>query len=106
MDRGAAYSDCVVNVLPEAKRMSVLDLWDQGKGLREIERLTGVHRDTVMRLVLGPRANRKLKKLVFAIGDWLEARGLESGDVRSTRRASLRAVPMPQASERFSARRH
>ncbi len=79
MDRGAAYSDCVVNALPEAKRMSVLDLWDQGKGLREIERLTGVHRDTVMRLVLGPRANRKLKKLVFAIGDWLEARGLDPG---------------------------
>jgi len=40
----------VSNRLPSDKRKSALDLLGQGKSLREIERATGIHRDTIMRL--------------------------------------------------------
>jgi transposase-like protein len=36
--------------LPQAKAVSVLEHLVEGNGIRQTERLTGVHRDTIMRL--------------------------------------------------------
>ena len=38
------------NVLPSHKKLSVLHHLVEGNSIRSTERLTGVHRDTIMRL--------------------------------------------------------
>jgi hypothetical protein len=38
------------NVLPTDKQVAVISALAEGSGIRQIERMTGVHRDTIMRL--------------------------------------------------------
>ncbi|HEV2387993.1 MAG TPA: hypothetical protein VGS20_12145 [Candidatus Acidoferrales bacterium] len=40
----------MANVLPMEKRVAVIGALAEGSGIRQIERMTGVHRDTIMRL--------------------------------------------------------
>ena len=42
----------MANVLPLERQQTVLHLLVEGNSIRSVERLTGVHRDTIMRLVL------------------------------------------------------
>lgn len=41
-----------MNTLPYAKKIEVLKAHAEGASIRSIERMTGVHRDTIMRLIL------------------------------------------------------
>src|SRR3954467_5634040 len=52
--------------LPPEKAHSVLALLDEGNGIRATERLTGVHRDTIMRLarLAGQQAHDLHEELV------------------------------------------
>ena len=47
MSIGRAY---MANVLPKDKQVAVISALAEGSGIRQIERMTGVHRDTIMRL--------------------------------------------------------
>jgi len=40
----------IANVLPMDKQVAVISALAEGSGIRQIERITGVHRDTIMRL--------------------------------------------------------
>jgi len=40
----------MANVLPMEKKVAVISALAEGSGIRQIERITGVHRDTIMRL--------------------------------------------------------
>ena len=40
----------MANVLPKEKQIAVISALAEGSGIRQIERITGVHRDTIMRL--------------------------------------------------------
>lgn len=40
----------MANVLPMGKQVAVISALAEGSGIRQIERITGVHRDTIMRL--------------------------------------------------------
>ena len=40
----------MANVLPKDKQIAVISALAEGSGIRQIERMTGVHRDTIMRL--------------------------------------------------------
>jgi uncharacterized protein YerC len=46
-----AYSICVMaNQLPTEKKITAVAMLCEGNSIRSIERMTGVHRDTIMRL--------------------------------------------------------
>jgi uncharacterized protein YerC len=40
----------MANVLPLAKQVAVISALAEGNSIRSIERMTGIHRDTIMRL--------------------------------------------------------
>jgi hypothetical protein len=40
----------MANVLPIEKQVAIINALAEGSGIRQIERMTGVHRDTIMRL--------------------------------------------------------
>ncbi len=40
----------MANVLPIEKQVAIISALAEGSGIRQIERITGVHRDTIMRL--------------------------------------------------------
>ena len=40
----------MANVLPKEKQVQIISALCEGSGIRQIERMTGVHRDTIMRL--------------------------------------------------------
>jgi IS1 family transposase len=42
----------MANVLPRAKQLAVLNLMVEGSSIRSAERITGVHRDTICRLIV------------------------------------------------------
>jgi hypothetical protein len=44
------YNNYIANVLPTEKKIAVISSLCEGSSIRSIERMTGVHRDTVMRL--------------------------------------------------------
>ncbi len=44
-----------MNILPFDKQIAVIAALTEGCSIRATERLTGVHRDTIMRLAIGPR---------------------------------------------------
>lgn len=48
------YSNCIegdmANVLSTDKKIAVIGALAEGSSIRSIERITGVHRDTIMRL--------------------------------------------------------
>src|SRR3989338_1897287 len=51
LDRSSIVSG-VMNLLAPEKRLAVLAALVEGNSIRSIERLTGVHRDTIMRLMV------------------------------------------------------
>ena len=40
----------MANVLPMGKQIAVISARAEGSGIRQVERITGIHRDTIMRL--------------------------------------------------------
>jgi hypothetical protein len=42
--------DCPMNILPRDKQIHVISALTEGCSIRATERLTGIHRDTIMRL--------------------------------------------------------
>ena len=42
--------DCPMNILPHDKQIAVISALTEGCSIRATERLTGIHRDTIMRL--------------------------------------------------------
>jgi hypothetical protein len=46
----AVEGDIVANMLSGEKQIAVISALAEGSGIRQIERMTGVHRDTIMRL--------------------------------------------------------
>ena len=50
----------MANILPREKQMTVLQLSVEGAGIRATERITGVYRDTICRLILPRNANVEL----------------------------------------------
>jgi transposase-like protein len=40
---------CLANVLPTRKQIAIIAALAEGSSIRSIERITGVHRDTIMR---------------------------------------------------------
>src|SRR5260370_12482141 len=42
----------VMNVLPQDKQAAIIAAHVEGNSIRSIERMTGVHRDTIMRLIV------------------------------------------------------
>lgn len=40
----------MANVLPHEKKVAVIGALAEGNSIRSIERMTGIHRDTIMRL--------------------------------------------------------
>lgn len=59
-DAGAPREGTMANVLPDEKRLAVFAALCDGNSIRAVERMTGVHRDTIMRfgLALGEGAIR------------------------------------------------
>ena len=51
-----------MNCLPSTKQQAVLKLILEGCSIRSVERLTGIHRDTIMRLVV--RTGKHCAKLM------------------------------------------
>jgi IS1 family transposase len=50
------------NILPTEKQATIIGALAEGSGIRQIERMTGVHRDTIMRL--GVRAGKGCARLL------------------------------------------
>jgi hypothetical protein len=50
----------MANVLSIEKQVAIISALAEGSGIRQIERMTGVHRDTIMRL--GVRVGKALSK--------------------------------------------
>lgn len=42
----------MANVLPRAKKVAIIKALVEGCSIRSVERMTGVHRDTIMRLMV------------------------------------------------------
>ena len=45
-----SYNNSMANVLPHQKQLAVLGALVEGCSIRSVERMTGIHRDTIMRL--------------------------------------------------------
>lgn len=45
-----SYNKCMSNVLPRTQQLAIVSALTEGNSIRSIERMTGVHRDTIMRL--------------------------------------------------------
>jgi hypothetical protein len=52
----------MANILPVDKQVAIISALAEGSGIRQIERRTGVHRDTIMRL--GVRTGKGCPKLL------------------------------------------
>ena len=57
----------MANVLSKDKQIAIIGALAEGSSIRSIERLTGVHRDTIMRLHM-----RRLTRLMLAFSKKLE----------------------------------
>jgi IS1 family transposase len=69
----------MANVLPQDKQIAVIGALAEGSSIRSIERLTGVHRDTIMRL--GVRAGRGCELLLDSKMQDLGCRYLQMDEV-------------------------
>jgi transposase-like protein len=54
----------MANVLSSDKQVQIISALAEGSGIRQIERMTGVHRDTIMRL--GVRVGKGCAELLDA----------------------------------------
>jgi len=52
----------MANILPTEKQIAVISALAEGSSIRSIERMTGVHRDTVMRL--GVKVGQRSAKIL------------------------------------------
>src|SRR5262249_31086376 len=59
-----------VNILSLDKKIAVISALVEGNSIRSIERMTGVHRDTIMRLILdaGDRCGQLLNERIRRVG--------------------------------------
>src|ERR1700685_135696 len=65
MERTRGGRDCSISgVLPKDKQSAVISALAEGSSIRSIERMTGIHRDTIMRL--GVRVGQGCTKLLDA----------------------------------------
>ena len=70
----------MANILPMEKKVAVISALAEGSGdLRQIERITGIHRDTIMRL--GVRTGKGCAKLLDAKMRNLECRHLQFDEI-------------------------
>ena len=82
-----------MNVLPVEQRASVVSLLCEGNPIRSIERVTGIHRDTIMRLGIrmgdGCKRNmdEKLRKLNCRIIEIDEIWGVVGMKAKTAKRA-------------------
>jgi IS1 family transposase len=68
-----------MNVLPEITQRQIIHLLCEGNSIRSIERLTGVHRDTIMRL--GVRIGGKCKDFLDAKLRGLKLRHVQADEI-------------------------
>jgi hypothetical protein len=72
-----------MNRLPEAKRLAIVSALVEGNSIRSTERMTGVHRDTILRLLVsvGDACGRLLNQVLslFEIGMGINMRTPISG---------------------------
>jgi IS1 family transposase len=69
----------MANVLSTGKQVAVIGALAEGSGIRQIERMTGVHRDTIMRL--GVRVGTGCAALLDAKMRSLSCRHLQFGEI-------------------------
>jgi IS1 family transposase len=69
----------MANVLPMDKQTAVISALAEGSGIRQIERMTGVHRDTIMRL--GVRVGEGCAKLLDSKMRALSCRQLQFDEI-------------------------
>jgi IS1 family transposase len=69
----------MANVLPKDKQISVVAALAEGNSIRSIERMTGIHRDTIMRL--GVRIGQGCAKLLDAKMRNLDCQRLELDEI-------------------------
>ena len=88
--------------LPMEKAESILKLLVEGMSLRAIERVTGVHRDTIMRLLL--LAGERSQKLMDAKMQNLNARYLEVDEIWcyvGKKRRNVRSTDSPELGDQW-----
>jgi IS1 family transposase len=69
----------MANVLPQEKQQAIIHLLVEGNSIRSIERLTGVHRDTIMRLAV--RVGGKCKNFLNAWQRNLKLRHVQCDEI-------------------------
>jgi hypothetical protein len=69
----------MANVLPKDKQIAIIGALAEGSSIRSIERITGVHRDTIMRL--GVRAGKGCEMLMDSKMQDLGCRYLQFDEV-------------------------
>jgi hypothetical protein len=52
LSAGASVKEAMMNTVPMERRLQILNAHVEGNSIRSIERMTGTHRDTIMRLIL------------------------------------------------------
>jgi IS1 family transposase len=73
------YNNYMANVLPSEKKIAIISSLCEGSSIRSIERMTGVHRDTIMRL--GVKIGQGCTALMDAKMRNLECRRLEMDEI-------------------------
>jgi len=86
----------MANVLSTDKQAGIIGALCEGSSIRSIERMTGVHRDTIMRL--GVRVGRGCMELMDATMRDLNCTRLEMDEIwdssaRNRRTSALRTIP-------------
>ena len=80
----------MANILSTEKQVAVISALAEGSAIRQIERITGVHRDTIMRL--GVRVGQRCAKVLDSEMRGFACQQLQSEDAQTSRhRASYRA---------------
>jgi IS1 family transposase len=77
--RFAYYNNYMANVLPTEKKIAIVSSLCEGSSIRSIERVTGVHRDTIMRL--GVKVGQGCTTLMDAKMRNLECTRLEMDEI-------------------------
>jgi len=73
------YNNYMANILPKAQQIAVIGALAEGSSIRSIERITGIHRDTVMRL--GVRVGKGCAALMDAKMRNLSCTRLEMNEI-------------------------
>jgi IS1 family transposase len=73
------YNNCMANVLSTDKQIGIIGALCEGSSIRSIERITGVHRDTIMRL--GVKVGKSCTALMDAKMRNLDCQRLEMDEI-------------------------